>query len=101
MHSPQPALPNQTGTSEHNGRFCEGKWILGRQQESRANCTGMQRLSFPPPPPRHNAIPPPRAPGTMWFHPKLTHHREAVGGVETTRLFLELPAGLQNSASLS
>lgn len=98
MHSRQPALPNQTGTSEHNGRLCEGKWILGRQQESHANCTGMQRLF--PLPPSHNAIPPPRAPGTMWFHPKLTH-REAVGGVETTRLFLELPAGLQNSTSLS
>lgn len=52
MHSPQPALPNQTGTSEHNGRLCEGKWILGRQQQSHANCTGMQRLS-----PSHKAIP--------------------------------------------
>lgn len=98
MHSRQPALPNQTGTSEHNGRLCEVKWILGRQQESHANCTGMQRLF--PLPPSHNAIPPPRAPGTMWFHPKLTH-RVAVGGVETTGLFLELPAGLQNSTSLS
>lgn len=95
MHSPQPALPNQTGTSEHNGRLCEGKWILARQQQSHANCTGIQRLS-----PSHKAIPPSRAPGTMWFHPKLTH-RGAVGGVETTRLFFELPAGLQNSTSLS
>lgn len=48
MHSPQSALPNQTGTSEHNGRLCEGKRILGRQQESHANCTGMQRLPRPP-----------------------------------------------------
>jgi hypothetical protein len=37
--------------------------------------------------PLHNAIPPARALGTLWIHPKLTHKR-AVGGGEASMPFL-------------